>query len=296
MICFYHNDMDGRCAGSLIARFTGNYNSSDFQEIDYRKPFPLNEIDVGEDVYIVDYSFTTDTVNVLKELIKLNCNITWIDHHQSSIDLTNNPAYQWINNIPGIRNDSLSGAALTYQYFKKVPIYDLPTYIKYVDDYDRWIFRLGDDTTYFKPGLETNAYDALDTIWIELYNESIYDNQEKSDKMGCIKSIIETGKIIKTYIEKENALYLKNYGYKSKILKYDCYVVNKSTNSWIFGDKIKKYPIVIVWVYDGKRYNYSIYSSYKSINCSKLAEHYGGGGHKGAAGFSSNKMLFSKIG
>ena len=29
MKCIYHNDMDGRCAGSLVAYFVDNYNSDD---------------------------------------------------------------------------------------------------------------------------------------------------------------------------------------------------------------------------------------------------------------------------
>lgn len=38
----------------------------------------------------------------------------------------------------------------------------------------------------------------------------------------------------------------------------------------------------------------AIYSSNKEIDCSKIAESFGGGGHKGAAGFSSDELLFKK--
>lgn len=46
------------------------------------------------------------------------------------------------------------------------------------------------------------------------------------------------------------------------------------------------------YVYDGNLYNILSFSSNEDIDCSKLAEKYGGGGHKGAAGFSSNTIVF----
>jgi len=51
----------------------------------------------------------------------------------------------------------------------------------------------------------------------------------------------------------------------------------------------------MVWVFDGKKYSYSIFSSNPNIDCSKIAESYGGGGHKGAAGFSSDELLFRNL-
>ena len=39
---------------------------------------------------------------------------------------------------------------------------------------------------------------------------------------------------------------------------------------------------------DGTMWNYSLRST--KIDCANLAEMFGGGGHKGAAGFSSNKF------
>lgn len=72
-------------------------------------------------------------------------------------------------------------------------------------------------------------------------------------------------------------------------------VVNRRCDSLIFGDLIKNYPIVAIWVFDGEKYKYSIYSDKSDIDCSKIAERYGGGGHKGASGFVSEKMIFNKV-
>lgn len=286
MKCIYHNDMDGRCAGALVARYTGNYNKDDFIECSYTQ-FPLHKIERGESVYIVDYSFTDATVHILRQLVDRKCNIVWIDHHTSSIKLQNKYEYEWLKRIDGIRDESQCGAGLTYSYFHSMEnhldVDKLPRFVQLVDDYDRWVYRLGEDTTYFKLGLETIEFDALDNIWRELML-----SDEKVD------SIIAVGAIIKQYIDKSNASYLESYSYESTISGLPCLVINKRTNSWIFADKIDEYPIVATFVFDGAWYHYSLYSSDKTVDCSKIAEQYGGGGHKGAAGFTLNRLIFDK--
>ena len=163
---------------------------------------------------------------------------------------------------------------------------NLPYYIKLVSDYDCWVYDFDPDTTYFKIGVDTKNFDALDDIWIELFDaKSIY---------AVVNNIIEIGKVIKGYIDQDNNYYRNHFSYESEIEGYKCLVVNRKSNSWVFGDKYNKYPLVMVWVFDGKKYTYSIFSSNKDIDCSKIAERFGGGGHRGAAGFSSDELLFKK--
>ena len=86
MKCFYHNDMDGRCAGALVSYFTGELNKEDFCEVDYNKVLP-QDVEEGI-VYFVDYSFTETTKPYLDSLINnKNIKVIWIDHHTSSIEL-----------------------------------------------------------------------------------------------------------------------------------------------------------------------------------------------------------------
>lgn len=58
MKCFYHNDIDGRCAASIVARWTNNYNKKDYIEYDYNEPIPTEVISDKETVYFVDLSFS----------------------------------------------------------------------------------------------------------------------------------------------------------------------------------------------------------------------------------------------
>lgn len=285
MKCFYHNDLDGRCAGSIVALYERNFNKEDFFEVDYVMELPLDKIQENERVYFVDYSFKKDTIWQLEQVLKKTHDIIWIDHHTSSLNLE--VELPWTKKIKGIRQDKISGAGLTYMHLYDCSFDNLPYYIKLVSDYDCWIYEYDPDTTYFKIGIDTKNYDALDDVWVELFDaKSIY---------AVVNNIIGIGKVIKGYIDQDNNYYRNHFAYDSEIEGYKCLVVNRKSNSWVFGDKYNEYPLVMVWVFDGKKYTYSIFSSDKDIDCSKIAEKLGGGGHKGAAGFSSDELLFKKI-
>lgn len=285
MKCFYHNDLDGRCAGSIVAQYRNNFNKEDFFEVDYTMTLPLDKINDGEEVWFVDYSFKEETKVILLSLQDRGCNVIWIDHHTSSINLQNeNPEFKAIK---GIRQEGISGAGLTYMYCYNKEFNDIPYYVKLVSDYDCWQYKYEPDTTYFKIGAESKNFDALDMIWISLFQHRLGDYN--------LDNLISIGKIIKTYIDADNTYYREHFSYESEIAGHKCLVVNKKSNSWIFGEKYNEYPLVMVWVFNGSEYIYSIFSSNKDIDCSKIAESYGGGGHKGAAGFASKELLFKKL-
>ncbi len=284
MKCFYHNDHDGRCAGAIVAKYENNYNLSDFFEVDYVMKLPLDVIRENETVYFVDYSFKKDTIWQLEKVLEKTRNVIWIDHHTSSLNLE--MELPWAKEIEGIRQDKISGAGLTYMYLFGCEFDDLPYFIKLISDYDCWLYKFEPDTTFFKIGVETEKFDALDDVWIDLFKD------EEKGFIVTIDDLIETGKIIKGYIDRDNEQYRKSFAYETKIVGHKCLAVNRKSNSWIFGEKYNEYPLVMVWVFDGKKYIYSIFSSNKDVDCSKIAESYGGGGHKGAAGFSSDELLF----
>ena len=282
MKCFYHNDIDGKCAGALVARFTNNYNKEDFIECDYKNPFPIDGVDEGEEVYFVDLSFSGDNISVLETLFnKKNCRIIWCDHHRTSLDtIAEHPEYE---KIEGIRREGICGAALTWMYFNGCEFSDCPDFIQLISDFDCWQMTK-DETLPFKYGIECHDYGALSLLWNRLVRDSATTHK------GLLNELIDKGKIVDKYVKREYKQYLSESGYESEFEGYKCFVVNRRANSLIFGDLINQYPIMALWVYDGKVYSYSIYSNGK-VDCSKLAELHGGGGHPGASGFTSEQLL-----
>ena len=52
----------------------------------------------------------------------------------------------------------------------------------------------------------------------------------------------------------------------------------------------EEYDMFIGFSYNGKSWNYSLRST--KVDCSQIAMKYGGGGHKGASGFSADELIF----
>lgn len=201
MKCYYHNDIDGKCAGSIVARKTGNYNPSDYIMYDYSTPLNFDVIEEGETVYFVDLSFSVNTVDKLKELVETKkCDLIWCNHHQSSMEvMKNNPEYQ---SVKGIRRNGISGAALTYMYLYECEYEEIPTFIKLVSDFDCWLFTM-EHTLEFKYALEAKDHDALDIVW----NKLIRDNA--SIMKAYLNKLFDRGKIISKYVKKEYEEYRK---------------------------------------------------------------------------------------
>ena len=283
MKCFYHNDLDGRCAGAIVARATGCVDANSFREVDYIKPLDLSGITAGETVYFVDYSFTNEVTRSQVKLLSQNCNVIWIDHHESSLKLEkSDPIFA---KIGGLRNSGYSGAALTYMWFYHCEYVHLPICVIYVDDYDRFVFGCK-DTMSFKLGMESRDYGPLAEVWTSLLNPYAE---------SPMREIISDGAVIQRYVDADNKLYRDAHMYGSALDDgTPILVVNRKSNSKIFGDLYAKYPIVCTWAFNGSKYVYSLYSGDTNVDCATIAEKYGGGGHRGAAGFTSDKLLFTE--
>lgn len=287
MKCFHHNDLDGRCAGAVVSFYEKVWGVDDFIEVDYIQRIPTEICEPLETVYFVDYSFKADTKFVLDELLEKGCDIVWIDHHTSSFNLERE--FPELTLIKGIREEGTSGAALAYMYFNSCEYKDVPRYIQLVSDYDCWKFEL-DDTEDFKLGVECWDTSAMSELWEVLQVEGAKEYGKSHPPL--LSEIISNGKVIKRHITKENDYYRNSFAYEVEFEGIKMLVVNKKTNSWVFGELYKEYPACCVWVFNGEKYIYSIFSSSPSVDCSKIAEKYGGGGHRGAAGFTSLVQLF----
>lgn len=284
MKVIHHNDNDGRAAAAIITQLTGNRNPNDYIEIDYTKPIPIDSIQDGENVWIVDISISSEeNYQVINKLIERNCSIIWIDHHQSSIDMINK--HPDLGSLKGIRNVNRCGAYLTLQYCFGISDANMPLHIKLIDDQDRHGFQdyeYGEKTSYFKLALLSMPNGPLDDIWSLLGYKPV----------ETVNRLLEQGKIIYRYQSKINQMYIKQNAYESTFEGIKCLVVNQKSGSDIFGDKYKDYELLVTWTFNGNQYVYTLFAGgYGNINCAKLAEKYGGGGHPGAAGFRSDKLL-----
>lgn len=317
-IVFHHNDLDGYSAAFLAAYLvddgfrnkTRKNRTEHFVYCDHSHHISTDMITHKDQlVIIVDYSFTGPELDTFEDIISKTDNIVWIDHHKSSIELEEqNPKYK---DILGIRNTCASGAALTYEYFTCLDIYEstlytIPLWIQYVSDYDTWTHKLKDSNR-FKYGMDSEDMNPWSSVYYDLMdgfqyhdskikNKPVYSDSLASSKVReyTLNNIIDHGRVIEIFKEKEYERFRKD-AYKVDVDGFDGIAINAHGNSFIFGDLIKSYDICVLYYFDGLKYVYSLYSDQERkdpIDCSLICAKHGGGGHAGAAGFASVEKVW----
>lgn len=281
MKCFYHVDNDGKCAGYWVNHYTKDKKEKrEFIAIDYGIRFPFESILPGEEVYIIDFSLELKDMNQLLEITK---NVIWIDHHKTAIEKYKD----YPVDIKGIRYDGIAGCMLTWLYFQgamppcEEKIKEAPLFTRLIADYDVWTFEYGDVTKYFHLG-----FDALDL------DTPVSDGWDYIDNYSDM--IIQNGESISKYKDSIAKTYCKTLGFETKFEGYHAYALNKGLcGSDDFKDvNDDNYDLFIGFSFDGSKWKYSLRST--KIDVSEIAKKYGGGGHKGAAGFNSNELLIRK--
>ncbi|EKQ56803.1 MULTISPECIES: DHHA1 domain-containing protein [unclassified Clostridium] len=291
MKCFYHNDSDGKCSGFWIHKslmITDSY-AKEFIEIDYRTKFPMKSIYPNEQVYIVDFSISPDD---MIELLKITKDVTWIDHHKTSIEKYKD----FEPEIRGVRYDGVAGCMLTYCYLnhmtqkgqKNIIPFNLlmteaaPMFTKLIADWDVWKFDFGDNTRYFQIAFDAYDFSPSSKNWLKFFK-----------KVNFEQEMIHEGVVMAKYRDSWAKEYIK-MGFDTIFEGHKCFAVNLGMANSDYFKSIKqgKYEIFMLFSFDGDLFKISMYSD--SVDVSKIAIKYGGGGHKGASGFQCKELPFKK--
>lgn len=293
MKVFHHNDMDGHASAFLVNRNVPEAKDfKDYIEFAYEDIFPLDKFEKGEDLYIVDISFSNSTYHQLKAICEKAGKVVWIDHHASSIQM-HKDHYDEITSFENLEcklDTKYCATFLVHAYFnaRNNPKSQFtPEWIRYVDDYDCWKKKLL-NTDFFALGvMAADKEGPASFIYRSLHVEN-------TDDHSSVKSVIGHGKIIKEYLDTRYTNDLKEGMYEATIDGHTALCINNRGNSWCFQEYFEKYDLVCLYQYDSDgKYYYSIYTDkFDKVNCSTIAQKYGGGGHPGASGFSSNTLLF----
>ena len=282
IICYHHNDLDGRSSAALVGYFNGkNGKSVDFIECDHADAINT-EIAKGKIVYIVDYSFGENELQYLEEIHKNADKVIWIDHHKTAIEMSEK--YPWMKELKGIRDTSMSACPLVFRYFTgKEYLTEMPKWIQYISDYDTWTKAL-ESSVYFKLGMDLRNQYPCAPIWDKLIGNKGFEN-----KILTLGEILHDGSKISIYNSTRYDRMVSSMYEKIIHLdtEYKAIILNSMDHtSEVFKDKINDYDIGVVWHRQRDKYLFSIYSTKENVDCAKICQEFGGGGHKGAAGFS----------
>lgn len=282
MICFHHNDLDGRCAAAIVDKWWRPREAEGqreiFVELDYKDRVPVESIGPSEQVVIVDFSFKPE---VMSEVFKRTDKIIWCDHHKTAAN------YDYGRELAGIRDfeeKHRAGCEVTWEFF--FPDIPIPKAVFLVGDRDCWRWQGGVETARFNQGMKLYDTSPASPFWRVLLDEGCHDNK------SLLRDITEQGRTCLMFRDSFCADYAKTYGFETEFEGHKAFAMGLYMfGSEGFGEKFKQYPMCLSFVFDGEQWTVGLYS--ETIDVGEIARKHGGGGHKGAAGFVSAYLPFN---
>lgn len=287
MICIYHSkDLDGYTSGAIVKR---KFPEVKLIGYDYGQPFPWDSIEDDETVIMIDVSLPMQEMDALAAKSK---DLVWIDHHISAI----NDYKKFIEHEDVIEStfleiyghavleNGISACEGGWKYF--FPDEAMPTAVKLLGEYDTW--RNGDKERWeqailpFQYGMR-QICSSPEMFPVELFNwyDIITDNP--------VYRIIHDGKLIMSYQAQMNAQQCKRAAFEAEFKGLRAICLNggglgSDTFKSVYDES--KHDIMMPFQFNGKFWTVSLYSTKPEVDCSAICKSMGGGGHKGAAGFT----------
>lgn len=287
MKCFYHDDLDGRAA-AWVVRSYGVVEEAFFVPMQYGRTFPLESVEVGEEVWIVDYSIEPGE---MERLLAVTDRVTWIDHHKTAIE-----RYAGFSRpLAGVRIDGVAGCVLTWQYLHGADA-EIPRMIELVGDRDVWAWKHGDETRLFFAGSQLHDTSPCSEFWAKCLAHEL--PQECEGLMGPGQrfwdKLLEDGATVERYKSMRDDGLNRELGFVVEFEGLTGWAINRARiSSDRLGERIKVFDVLLPFFHDGRQFVVSLYS--EKVDVSALAKKYGGGGHKGASGFRCETLPWKRV-
>lgn len=242
---------------------------------------PLPAVPHNETVYILDFSF--DPSHFL-HLRRQNRRVIVLDHHQTAFEKMS-PLFPGDTDIYFDMNRS--GAALSWVHFH--PGEPVPNLIRLIEDKDLWRWEC-------PFSLEVNTAIAsypFDLALWEKFNELLGKGPIDENN-----SLVQEGRTILRYQRQIMLATVRETAMKGVFPDGEeaLFVNSAILNSEIGGLLKDENPLIVIWSHrkDG-RIAYSLRSSPSGPDVARIAEKFGGGGHKRAAGFIAPHIIHRSL-
>lgn len=225
----------------------------------------------GTNLYTLDYAIPLDALDMVRKQVS---SLTVIDHHVSNKESA-------AKADGGLFQLDHSGAVLAWKFFH--PGTKVPRLLRHIEDYDLWKFRF------------LHTREIAEALSLYDMNFATWDKIVRDFESGRKKKYIEEGKVLLRRMERRVGR-LVNFAEKITFEGHKALLVNTPFYVSEVGHAIAKkgIPVAVMWSRRGSRIVVSLRSD-GSVDVSKLAERYGGGGHAAAAGFTFEKKDFLKF-
>lgn len=257
----------GKCPdgfGGAYAAWKKFSDAADYIPVKYGEPLPEG-LD-GKELYIVDFCYEDPAI--LSALRARTTKVVVLDHHESSRENVESFTEHVFDN-------NRSGATIAWAYFH--PGTPLPRLMRYLEDGDLYRYALPETRDIFSY-LLVQPYDF--TVWDAL--AQTLENDEAREEL------IKKASIYSEYFKLLAEVCIEG-ARKVRFEGYECLFANShpamTMKSYVGNELAKKLPpIALVVSAHPEGVGVSIRGD-GSVDVSKIAEKYGGGGHHNAAGF-----------
>lgn len=285
----YHSaDYDGIFCREIARKFLPHANLIGWNFGDAKIPLPPE----GQ-VYILDLS-----PDCLADSLDLS-RVTWIDHHKTSIE-------KWDAGIPGYRIDGVAACRLAWQWFsvgyylinhevtRNLPhheefterVVSEPYAVQLAGEYDIWDKR-NPDAELLQYGLRVTEPTEAEWNTLLSYNG-----------VPLLERMLEQGRIAQSYQQKVDADLVLHRSYRMQWEGLNFIVLNTGRfNSLTFAAldvPDTGHDALLGYMFNGKVWTVSLYHAKHrmDLDLSEIAKKHGGGGHRGACGFTCSKLPF----
>jgi hypothetical protein len=328
VVVFFHEDHDGHVAAAVAYQIIIEHGPKSFRafRVQYNRPIPEVELTNNTVLYIVDFSYKREILEKMNEQV---AKLVVLDHHKSAmLDLEGLPY--------AIFDMKHSGASLAWKYFTNDMIGETergicPAVVTLTTDYDLWKRKKDgkpNSTTpwHFDAGVDKWIFDRIQNSFGKYEIQPEYHPDvlvEISPELTlwiyllprdwAAIEIAEQGQPIYEYQIKRATEYLTRHKYKViELLGHKIALAYfesdlKNYIGEILGNHVKEdgeplcHFAMLYWVMSDGRVVYSLRRSEElqpEVDVGAIASNFGGGGHEGAASFSSDidwlKQLFER--
>lgn len=299
MLIIYHkSDMDGLCSAAILHH---RFPEARLLGYDYREPFDVEtQIAKGEDVIMADVSMSMFTMEAIADRAG---NFTWLDHHVSAYkDFVDHFKFHRSDTVGHVMfadgydwdyvyDPTISACEICWRFYSRKKD-ETPEPILLLGKYDTWRENGTDAWNNvilpFQYGMRMEGF-TPESLANWIFNDYANNPTRLREMVGIGSAILKYQK------QQDKRLMEKSFDARLNIPAEQgvirCLVCNGAYSSTAFESKWdeEKYDAMVGIGFDGKMWGIALRTT-KDIDLSVIAKSFGGGGHKKAAGCSSDDI------
>ncbi len=299
---FYHRaDLDGKCSAAIVAKWlhdSGRVMPVEFIGVDYKDDFDsyVDRVASEDIVFIVDFSFTRgDEHHWMEKILDTAKKVYWFDHHATAIEHYNQMNRLWPQHRIRLV-DGVAGCEITWQELFSGPV---PRAVNLLGRYDVWDHK-DPDVLPFQYGMRSYSWtrDPEAPEWGP-YLTSVSTVVTSADfdalrnMVEAVENTLRVGIPVMRYQDQHDAINARSAAFEAAIptpdgLRLVAICLNEqvaTSRSVEPAYRPERHDVMVVFSFRKTAWKVSLYSDKPDVHCGEVAKSFGGGGHKGAAGF-----------